>query len=65
MKKIKLSKIQKEIKKNPWMISTLVLVVIVIILLISSDSISNLNNISKISAGEKVMEFVDAQGGRS
>ena len=62
-KKVNISNIQKQIKKNPWMISTLVFGIIALILLIMvfRGGITG-NVISADAAGQRLIEFANAQG---
>jgi len=73
-KKIDVAKIKSNVKKNPWMISTLVVAVIAILLLVMNMSGikiggSGLNGttgasiaISADEAGEKILEFAESRG---
>lgn len=62
-KKVNLSDIQKQVKKNPWVISTFVLGIIALILLVIvfRGGITG-NVISADVAGEKLIAFANAQG---
>jgi hypothetical protein len=63
-KKVDISNLQEQIKKNPWMISTIVLGIIALILLIlvfRGGGITG-NVISADVAGERLIEFASSQG---
>jgi protein-disulfide isomerase len=68
-KKLNVSEMKKNIKKNPWMISTIVLAVITLILLvmvfrggITGGAIGVGSSISAEQAGERLIEFANVQG---
>jgi len=51
-----------KLKKNPWMISTIVLGIIVVILLVGGFGGITGNVISEDFAGEKILDFASSQG---
>lgn len=61
--KIRISNIQTQVKKNPWMISTVVLGVVALILLIIvlRGGVTG-NVISEDIAGQRLVDFANAQG---
>ena len=69
-KRLNVSEMKSNVKKNPWMVSTIVLGVVALILLvmiyrggITGGAIGvSANSISADEAGEKLVEFANAQG---
>ena len=60
---MKLSKIQKKMSSNPWIISTTILVIIIAILLGNYSGVGvGITKISATNAGEKLLEFANNQG---
>jgi hypothetical protein len=63
-KKVNISNIQNQVKKNPWMVSTIVLGIIALILLIMvfrGGGVTG-NVISADVAGQRLIDFANAQG---
>src|SRR4030043_67398 len=62
-RKVNISDMQEQMKKNPWMISTLILGIIALILLIIvfRGGITG-NVIAADVAGERLIEFANSQG---
>ena len=58
-----LKDITKKFKKNPWMISTVVLGVVAIILLLMMNGVGG--SVSANDAGQKMIEFAEAQGAQA
>jgi hypothetical protein len=55
-------KIQKKLKKNPWIISSIVLAIICVVLLFGVPGGNNSSGISGKVAGESVVEFLNQRG---
>jgi glutaredoxin len=62
-KKVNISNLQEQVKKNPWMISTIILGILALILLIIvfRGGVTG-NVISADVAGERLIEFANSQG---
>lgn len=62
-KKVNISNIQKQVKKNPWMVSTLILGIIALILaiMVFRGGITG-NVVSEDIAGQNLIDFANAQG---
>ena len=57
-----LKDVTKKFKKNPWMVSTIILGIVVIIFLMTSGLGVGGKTISASEAGERLIEFANAQG---
>jgi len=58
--KKKTERLTEKFRENPWILSTFVLGIIVLLFVLGSSSMTG--NISKVSAGEKLLSFYEANG---
>lgn len=57
--------VSKKFKKNPWMVSTIVLIIAGIVLLLVNGGIPTGAKISPDEAGQKIIDFATAQGAQA